>query len=509
MQSRWLSALIIAPMLAQAQSSKSKPTAAPPPPASAPAPAANAGAPVSGAVGVVGDSIHGGPLVGAVISIVGTDRKGTTDSTGRFRIDSIPPGNYKLNMSHPLLDSLGVAIATNEVAFPAGRYALIALATPSPTTIVNTFCPPEKQRTGPGAVIGRVSDADTDVPSTGAKVSMAWSRMMVGKDIGVHQILLQRESFVDANGAYRICGIPAGTKSAVRATYKGLATADVPVNFSDGIIQLVSLHTAMPDTAPPPPVIDSAPSTTAAAPTPKTPGAPKPAVVGLRTGHAMMTGHVVNVADKPLAGADVTVFGAASKTVTDSSGNFFLRNLPSGTQTLVVRKLAYAATTQPVDLSSKATLTAKVILPQAPPSLPTVTVQATGAAKGLEQVGYNHRQKMGLGHFLNREQIESKIPTYMTDIFTTMPGIRVDYSSGQPVLTGTRGTSGNGCVSYVVDGSPYSEASPGDINDFMHPNEVEAVEVYSDVDTPAEYQKPGQSCTTVIIWTKTRTGDLK
>ena len=88
MQSRWLSALIIAPMLAQAQSSKTKPTAAPPPPASAPAPAASAGAPVSGAVGVVGDSIHGGPLVGAVVSLVGTDRKGTTDSTGKFRIDS-------------------------------------------------------------------------------------------------------------------------------------------------------------------------------------------------------------------------------------------------------------------------------------------------------------------------------------------------------------------------------------------------------------------------------------
>jgi hypothetical protein len=223
----------------------------------------------------------------------------------------------------------------------------------------------------------------------------------------------------------------------------------------------------------------------------------------------MLTGRIVNAADRPLAGADVTVIGAASKTITDSSGNFFLRNLPSGTQTLLVRKLAYAPTTQPIDLSTRATSTTRVMLPVAPPSLPTVKVEATGAAKGLAQVGYDHRKKMGLGHFLDRDQIESKIPTYMTDIFTTMPGIRVDYSSGQPVLTGTRGTTGNGCVSYVIDGTPYSEASPGDINDFMHPNEVEAVEVYSDVDTPAEYQKPGQSCTTVIIWTKTRTGDLK
>jgi len=498
-------------MLVQAQSSKSKPAAAPPPPASAPAPAADAGAPVSGAVGVVGDSIHGGPLVGAVVSIVGTDRKGTTDSTGKFRIDSIPPGNYKLNMSHPLLDSLGVAIATNEVAFPAGRYALIALATPSATTIVNTFCPAEKQRTGPGAVIGQVRDADSDVPSTGAKVSLAWSQIMVGKEIGLHTILRQRESIVDANGSYRICGIPVGTKAAVRATFNGISTADIPVNFSENTIQLVTLHTAKPDTAPPPPVIDTLPSATAVAPQTKAapPTAPKPAVVGLRTGHAMLSGHVVNAADRPLAGADVTVFGAASKTVTDSSGNFFLRNLPSGTQTLVVRKLAYAPTTQPVDLTTRATSAARVMMPVAPIPLPTVKIEATGAAKGLAQVGYDRRRKMGLGHFMNREEIESKIPTYMTDIFTTTPGIRVDYSSGQPVLTGTRGSTGSGCVNYVIDGTPYSEASPGDINDFMHPNEVEAVEVYSDVDTPAEYQKPGASCSTVIIWTKTRTGDLK
>lgn len=494
---------MIAPLTLQAQTSKPKSSA---PPSPAPAPAGN---PVSGAVGVVGDSIHGGPLVGAVVQIVGTDRKGTTDSSGRFRIDSIPPGAYKLTMSHPLLDSLGVAIQTNEVQFPPSRYALIALATPSPTTITNTFCPAEKQKTGPGIVLGQVRDADTDQPSTGAKVSLSWSSIIAGKDIGLHQILRQRESIVDGSGNYRICGVPVNTRGAMlRATFKGLATADIPINFTDGTVQLVTLHTAKPDSAPPPPVIDTLPTVASASKTPA-PAAPKAAVVGLRTGHASLTGRVVNAADKPLAGANVEVFGAASKTVTDSNGNFSLRNLPSGTQTLVVRKLLFAAVTQPVDLSTRATQTTKVLMQQAPPVLPTVAVKATGAAKGLADVGYDRRKKMGLGHFMDRQQIEEKIPTYMTDIFTTTPGIRVDYSSGQPVLTGTRGTTGNGCVNYVVDGTPYSEASPGDINDFMHPNEVEAVEVYSDVDTPAEYAKPGTSCTTVIIWTKTRTGDLK
>jgi Carboxypeptidase regulatory-like domain len=507
MQFRWLYATIIASMaaaLAQAQTAKSKS-----PPATQPAPAAKPDTTaVSGAVGVVGDSIHGGPLVGAIVQVTGTDREGTTDSTGKFRIDSIPPGNYKLALFHPLLDSLGLAIQTNEVAFPAGRYALIALATPSPTTVVNTFCPPEKRVSGPGAVIGHVSDADTDVPSTGAKVWMAWSQLEVGKTIGVHQILRERESTVDASGQYRICGVPIGTKAAVRATFKGFSTADIPVNFSDGIIQLVTLHTAMPDTTPPP--VAAAPDSTPAATTaakPAAAAAPKPAVVGLRTGHATLSGRVLNAAQKPLPSADVTVFGAASKTQTDSNGRFTLRNLPSGTQTLVVRKVAYAPITTPVDLSSKTPRTTDVILQVAPPELTPVKVTAQKES-GLSKVGYDQRKKMGMGHFMDKSQIEEKLPTYMTDIFTTTPGIRVDYSTGQPVLTGTRGTTGNGCVAYVIDGTPYTEQTPGDINDFMRPNEVEAVEVYSDVDTPAEFAKPGASCTTVVIWTKTRTGDL-
>jgi Carboxypeptidase regulatory-like domain len=509
MQFRWLPTAILGVMAATVQAQQTpKPkqpaTTQPAPPAPAAA-TAQKPADVSGAIGVVADSIHGGPLVGAIVQITGTNKQATTDSTGKFRIDSIPAGDYKLALSHPLLDSLGVAIATNEVSFPAGRYAVIALATPSANTIVSTFCPPEKRITGPGAVIGRVADADTDLPSTGAKVSMAWSQLEVGKLIGVHQILRQRESIVDGSGAYRICGVPVGTKAAVRATYQGFATADVPVNFTDGILQLVTLHTAKPDTTPVAATPDTTPA--AATTTTKVAAAPKPAVVGLRSGHASLSGRVVNAADKPLAGADVTVFGAASKTVTDSSGNFSLRNLPSGTQTLVVRKVSYSPITQPVDLSSKNVGTTNVILQVAPPELATVKVTAAKES-GLSKVGYDQRKKMGLGHFMDKQQIEEKLPTYMTDIFTTTPGIRVDYSTGQPVLTGTRGTTGNGCVAYVIDGTPYTEQTPGDINDFMHPNEVEAVEVYSDVDTPAEYQKPGASCTTVIIWTKTRTGDL-
>jgi carboxypeptidase family protein/TonB-dependent receptor-like protein len=502
-----ITALVMAATGAQAQATKPKPV--PPAKAGAPnaapttpaTPAAPAGPPLSGAVGVVGDSIHGGPLVGAVVSVSGTERQAVTDSSGRFRIDSIPPGDYKLALFHPLLDSIGLAISTNAVAFPAGRYALIALATPSPTTVVTTFCPPEKRITGPGAIIGRVLDADTDTPSTGARVSLFWTQLEVGRDIGVKHISRNREATVEPGGSYRICGVPVGTKAQLRATYNGFSTADVPVEFTEGgLIQVITLHTSRPDTTTVA-VVDSTPK-------PATPGAkPAAAVVGLRSGHATATGRVLNAADRPIPGANVTVVGAASTTTTDSGGAYTLRNLPSGTQTLVVRKLGFALASAPVDLTARAPRTINLTMQVAPPQLAAVTVRAA-AQTGLQKVGFEQRKKMGLGHFMTRSEIEEKLPQYMTDIFTTMPGLHVDYSSGQPVLTGSRGAGGT-CVNYYVDGVSYTEQTPGDFNDFMRPEEVEAVEVYNGPETPAEYQKAGTSCATVVVWTKTRTGDLK
>ena len=52
--------------------------------------------------GVAVDSIHGTPLVNAIIQLSGTDRIATTDSLGRFLVDSVKPGSYKVEVDHPI-----------------------------------------------------------------------------------------------------------------------------------------------------------------------------------------------------------------------------------------------------------------------------------------------------------------------------------------------------------------------------------------------------------------------
>jgi hypothetical protein len=48
---------------------------------------------------------------------------------------------------------------------------------------------------------------------------------------------------------------------------------------------------------------------------------------------------------------------------------------------------------------------------------------------------------------------------------------------------------------------------PQDFNDFMHPDEVSAVEVYTAAEAPAQFQVGGSSsCEVIVIWTKTKIG---
>lgn len=56
-------------------------------------------APIGSIVGTVVDAANGIPLPGVRVTIVGTTRETVTDSTGRFKFDSVPGGHYKLSLT--------------------------------------------------------------------------------------------------------------------------------------------------------------------------------------------------------------------------------------------------------------------------------------------------------------------------------------------------------------------------------------------------------------------------
>jgi hypothetical protein len=408
----------------------------------------------------------------------------------------VPPGEYRLSLTSPVLDTVGLAVATQAIAMPLGRYAVVRLTTPSRTAVLGMYCPKEKLVLGPGGVVGRVLNADTEVPDSGAHIMMSWTQLEVSAAIGVKRTLRRRDAHADANGMFAICGVPVNINAALSASMNKEETADVPIKPDGDVLSLAMLHVASPDTSPPPPA-----QVTAAANTPNTPAVP----LG-RRGRAVLTGRVTDLQGRALAGVSLGVQNAASTTTSGTDGTFTLRSLPAGTQALVARHLGYALTHVTVDLSSVSPRTVEVKMQPAPPQLATVTIEGK-RDKGLRDVGFTTRMRAGIGHYLTEDQIAQRQPMQMTDLLTQMPGIRMDYSSGYPVPTASRDATG-GCVSYVIDGVPQQFGlETQDFNDYMHPDEVSAMEVYSPSEAPAQFQVGGNSsCEVIVIWTKTKVG---
>jgi hypothetical protein len=468
---------------------------------------------LSGVIGVVVDSLHGAALSGAIIDVDGTGREGMSDSAGRYRIDSIPPGTHRLGLFHPLLDTLGLSIVTNTIEFVPGQVARAVLATPSPRTLWHVLCGADTsgptstpgtiaiRHTVTAAVVGRVVDADAEVPVAGATVTLTWTELQLGKETGMHRAPQTRTATTDASGAFRLCAVPGPVDGTLQAALGQRAvTGEIPLRVGAGELVLTELHIATSDTA--------AHITVAAAGVAQGQGAWPTA----RTGPAVVTGRVVTGSGAPISGAAITVLGAAPSTLTQDSGAFALAHLPAGSQTLIVRAIGYAPAEVLVALTSRTPAHVSVTLVPAPSVLPAVHVEGA-RSRAFQKIGFTEREKMGFGHFLSDSDLaRHATANEVAELFDGVPGVRVAYVKGDAVLQSTRGgsiQSPTGCVVYVVDDAPVVSADTGAVNidQYVRASDIGAAEVYQPSEVPGEFAVSGKTaCVTVVIWTKAKLG---
>ena len=437
--------------------------------------------------GVAYDSIHAEALTHALISVEGTTRLGFSDSLGRFLLDSVPPGSHRVLVQHPMLDTLGISLVTPPMSFTANMVTQTVIAVPSGEYLVSLFCPAARRALGPGALVGRVREPDSDSAAVGARVSFVWydpdppglpANLRITK-----KPPRVREATVGADGTYRLCGLPEKYEGKLQAQRKdGGETAEVTVTQDLGMLALRSMSVAARPKL--------AAGDTGAARQPR--------------GSARVSGVVVNRAGAPVANARVGLMGSSAATMTKSNGEFVLDSLPAGTQALVVRQIGYSPTEVPVELSalrpSRVTVKLGVLVPQLSP----VEVLSR-REEGLQKVGFLDRKRTSAGgYFITGEDLDRRKPIRFTDVLRTTPGLRVSEVNGQAMIASTRSAQGNGCVTVFVDGAPWQQLDPGDLDTFVQPNEVAAIEVYSGTSIPAQFTTPGQSCSAVVVWTKTR-----
>ena len=446
--------------------------------------------------GTVFDSVHMAPLAQAVISLEGTNRSAVSTDRGIFRVDSIPPGKYRVRVQHAFLDSIGVTMLTEEFELAEGDSRTLALGIPSAASLVTASCPAARRALGPSAVIGRLLDADTEEPVQGARVSVAWEEISI--NAGLRKMPRLRDALTGADGIYRICGLPPQVDGTLQAQHKGISTSEIRVKFQgeELIVQGLKIGNAQ---------------TVAVSAGDSALRRQRESGVGrlysgatLQRGNATLTGRVINAAGNPVVGARVDVIGTPGATLTGANGEFRIDSLPSGTQAVVTRQIGFAPVEKAVELSTRGPARVSITMDKAAQVLAEVRVEADAVDLGLERIGFKQREKAGFGYFLSGDEITRRAANVLTDVFRTIPGLRVVPSGMDYVVQSARSATG-GCVKYYVDGAVYEAIFPGDVDRLVPPWEIAALEIYNGTSTPAQFQSPGSSsCAAIVIWTKTR-----
>lgn len=431
----------------------------------APAAAQQAPAPGFAAVeGIVVDSLRGGLLRGAVVSVSGSERLAFTDSLGRYRLDSIVPGTHVVELSHEMLDTLGIRVYSPQIEFPADSTVILALDIPSSGTIISAKC--QRSASDAGAVFGLVLDAESEQPIPGAEITLSWVQLTVGREIGIRYEPQRRTVVSDAAGRYRACELPVDLIADITAARGRDSTSAVPVRYAGPGLAIATIFVGSADSAQ------------------RSGGAAAPntgATVAVR-------GVVIDSAGKPIPGARVGIASSPDAAVTDADGTFALATRRSGTQALIVRRLGYQPEEVSVNVTRRAAREVTIRLKTLVPVLEAVLVQARRDF-ALERVGFAGRRRSGLGKYLTTEELERRHALSIADFLTHIPSLRRDAGLSPA------------CITYWVDGTRWL----GSPDDAMSPSEVGAIEAYSSSFVPSEFQN-FDMCGVVVIWSKWKLG---
>jgi hypothetical protein len=460
-----------------------------------PASVASAQRPTGGVEGIVTDSIHHRPLVGATVIATPPDvqldsafHAAATDARGRFHIAGLPPGSYTISVEHPFIDSTGIGARAVEVAVPDGRVATVALAIPSSLTLRRALCPISVRDSLIGMMLGVVRRTDgSTVPQ--ATVVFTWGDFDIDHETAVvTPQQLTANVITDSVGVYRACGLPMTRPLSVQAQsgtseHSGIIEEEI----GESGVRVLDLRLGRASADPVPAV--AAPDITATETT-------------LPPARYLLIGRVQEASGKPISSAHVRLFGTTLEATTNEKGEFRLAGLPDGTQGLEIVALAYAPRRVSVDVGGDSR-EVTVTLDRSSVVLDSILVTARRASRSRSKAyrDFDERAKRGSNRYFTEEEIARRRPFYTSDLLRMVPGVRVIRRGFDIAIISNRSSLGwrsRDCpLAIYLDGMA---VGPRDIADlppqFLHGVEV----VSSSVGAPPGYLVG--SCGAVFIWSK-------
>lgn len=451
-------------------------------------PAAQAQRRTASLEGTVTDSAHGRPLAGATVLVTKNAPEPaawysvTTDQRGRYRLDTLAAGRYSAALWHPILDSLELSLPPRLIDIGEGQHAALDLALPSGAMLRAMACPAAMLPPGTGVLQGQVLDADADAdhPLAGAVVAVRWNDLTIDRQtLKVEGGQHTEGARTNADGRYRICGLPTDTWLSVQVQRDSVGGVVITTSISD-TLGVAVLNMSL-----------SAAAARPLAAAEDTAAAERPRVLA---GTASVAGTVTGEAGQPLPDVQLRVLETTAATRSDSSGHFAMAGLPAGTQVLEAKRVGYRIVQQPVQLLSGRNVPAAVQLRRVV-SLDSVLVVAR---RSRYREFERNRRNGGFGRYLTEDDIEKRHAFQTTDLLRATPGFRISGSGFDAKVYSSRAgvsLSGRSCeVNVVIDGMQHQ-----DIN-WLQPSDIGAMEVYAgQAGAPIQYD---HVCGAIVIWTK-------
>jgi hypothetical protein len=389
----------------------------------------------------------------------------------------LAPGTYQVGVYHPLLESLGITLATKPFFLGPDSAAIVRLAVPSVPTLVRRYCGPELSESNSAVVTGRVLDPDDDRPIVGAKASLAWTDISVTKEAGVVRTPHERHALTDSNGQFKICAVPSDLYGTLQAVWGNATTPEIPFSMGGALLAYENLSIANN--------------------------------VSERRPTGVVTGHIFTEGGAPVQKARIDIPMSSVTTLSGEDGSFRFPQVLTGTQMLVAYSVGFTPTNGPVNVTSREPTDVTVTLSNKVNILDPVLVNAR-RSNSLEKLGFNARQHASFGHFFTREDIDHRRPNQITDMLKGLSDVNVSNQPGGTVVSGRRGAAALGpgnrtCTRLYLNGFGPTDLQPGDLDTFVKPEDVIGIEVYQGGEAPGRFQTGlDGGCLTLVVWTQMR-----
>ncbi len=446
--------------------------------------------------GVVHDSIGNSNLSGATVQLVANADPSSvlnavSDSVGRFRLNDVPLGHYRIGFFHPLLDSLGVEAPLRDVYVDSYGSVTANVGVPSAATLRRAMCASEPGGASGAVIVGTVRSAHDGLPMPRVAVFGEWYEYVL-KRSGMTRQLARRNVTSGDNGWFALCNAPTEGSVALIATTGTDSTGIIEVQIpSTGFVRR-ELYLGASESEP---VANSAPAQVAA-PGAASTAAPVP-VRRIRVGNGRVSGTVTTMAEnRPLANATVTIVDGP-QTHTDAQGHWAISNAPAGTRAIEVRAVGYYPDRREINVVADAP-PLHIALSTLKAMLDTVMIRASRLPGDANSMGFNYRRRSGAGHYITPEDIQ-RLPVVVTsELFRRVPGMRSDGDNIE-----MRGAFATWCAPAIfIDDHYMSFLTKEDVDDWVHPEHIAGIEIYSDASVPAQFRVGLGECGSIVIWTK-------